>query len=369
VAGVAAAVLGLVIPVAGADQLANLKAQAQQLSSEIQATGQQEAALSEHYDGALLQVNQTSAQVATAAGQVQKADTAAAAARQILVQEAVNAYVQDGVSGIQVGDGASLPGANAGILRAEYESTLATTQQDAMDAWRTASKLDQTARKQLEAQEAQQRQSLAVLAADRAAVIASQAHLEALYHQNQGQIAVVVAQIQAAQLAAERRAAAQRAAQLQAEQAAQQAAQLAARQSGSGGGSAGPVGASPTSFGPLPPLSRGAAGALQAAMTRLGDPYVWAAAGPNAFDCSGLVMWSYAQVGISLPHFSGAQYADTVHIPMSALQPGDLVFPANPGDHVAMYAGGGMIVEAPDSGNVVHEVPMGSWFVFASRVV
>ena len=54
---------------------------------------------------------------------------------------------------------------------------------------------------------------------------------------------------------------------------------------------------------------------------------------------------------------------------MSALEPGDLVFPADPGQHVAMYVGGGMIVEAADYGIPVHVVAMGSWFVFASRVV
>jgi cell wall-associated NlpC family hydrolase len=107
---------------------------------------------------------------------------------------------------------------------------------------------------------------------------------------------------------------------------------------------------------------------VAAAESRVGDPYVFGAAGPSAFDCSGLVMWAYAQVGISLPHFSGAQYADTTHIPMSDLQPGDLVFPSDPGQHVAMYVGGGMIVEAAHTGVPVHVVPMYSWFVLASRV-
>src|SRR5262249_26398941 len=119
---------------------------------------------------------------------------------------------------------------------------------------------------------------------------------------------------------------------------------------------------------PPPPVGHGASGAVAAAESRVGDPYVYGAAGPNAFDCSGLMMWAYAQVGISLPHFSGAQYADTTHIPMSALQPGDLVFPANPSAHVAMYVGGGDIVEAASTGIPVHIVPMGSWFVLAGRV-
>jgi cell wall-associated NlpC family hydrolase len=94
---------------------------------------------------------------------------------------------------------------------------------------------------------------------------------------------------------------------------------------------------------------------------------VWGAAGPNSFDCSGLIMWAWGNAGVSLPHFSGAQYSSTTHISMSQLQPGDLVFPANPGDHVAMYIGGGQIIEAPHTGDVVHIVPMYSWFVLASR--
>ena len=124
----------------------------------------------------------------------------------------------------------------------------------------------------------------------------------------------------------------------------------------------------PTPVSAPPPVGSGASGAVAAAESRVGSAYVWGAAGPSAFDCSGLVMWAYAQVGISLPHFSGAQYADTTHISMSQLEPGDLVFPADPGEHVAMYAGNGMIVEAANPAIGVHVVPMYSWFVLASRV-
>ncbi|MDA8063103.1 MAG: NlpC/P60 family protein [Actinomycetota bacterium] len=117
-----------------------------------------------------------------------------------------------------------------------------------------------------------------------------------------------------------------------------------------------------------PPSSSAAAVAVAAAESRVGDPYVWGASGPNSFDCSGLVMWAYEQAGIQLPHFSGAQYADTVHIPMSDLQPGDLVFFSNPDIHVAMYVGNGMIVQAPYTGAYVEIVPMFSGFTLASRV-
>jgi cell wall-associated NlpC family hydrolase len=118
----------------------------------------------------------------------------------------------------------------------------------------------------------------------------------------------------------------------------------------------------------VPGVSSAASAAVAAAEGRVGDPYVWGAAGPGAFDCSGLVMWAYAQAGVYLPHYSGAQYDDTIHIPMSDLEPGDLVFPADPGEHVAIYIGNGEIVQAPYTGANVQIVPLTGFFVLASRV-
>ena len=119
---------------------------------------------------------------------------------------------------------------------------------------------------------------------------------------------------------------------------------------------------------PVPaPTGSGGAEAVAAAVTRLGDPYVWGAAGPSSFDCSGLTMWAWARAGVSLPHYSGAQYSATTHIPMSELQPGDLVFFADPGEHEAMYIGNGQIIEAPHTGAVVRIVPLYSQYVLASR--
>lgn len=103
--------------------------------------------------------------------------------------------------------------------------------------------------------------------------------------------------------------------------------------------------------------SAAAQGAVAAALSKLGSPYVWAAAGPNSFDCSGLTMWAYAQVGISLPHSSSAQRGAGPSVPLSALLPGDLVF--MPG-HVGMYIGNGNVVHAPTTGDVVKVVPLSS---------
>lgn len=91
----------------------------------------------------------------------------------------------------------------------------------------------------------------------------------------------------------------------------------------------------------------GRAGAAVAyAQAQVGDAYVYGAAGPDAFDCSGLTMMAWAQAGVSLPHSSSAQYSSGPHVAASALQPGDLVFYYNPISHVGIYIGNGMIVHA-----------------------
>ena len=93
-----------------------------------------------------------------------------------------------------------------------------------------------------------------------------------------------------------------------------------------------------------------AAVAISYAMAQVGKAYVYGAAGPNAFDCSGLMMMAWAQAGISLPHSSSAQYGVGRHVSSSDLQPGDLVFYYSPISHVAMYIGNGLIVEAANPG-------------------
>jgi cell wall-associated NlpC family hydrolase len=97
--------------------------------------------------------------------------------------------------------------------------------------------------------------------------------------------------------------------------------------------------------------------ALRAALTRRGYPYVWGAAGPTSFDCSGLVVWAFAQEGISLPHFTGSLWDLGVHVPESDLQPGDLVFFFGE-DHVGLYIGDGLMVDAPAPGQNVMVQPI-----------
>jgi cell wall-associated NlpC family hydrolase len=94
------------------------------------------------------------------------------------------------------------------------------------------------------------------------------------------------------------------------------------------------------------PVSGRAAAAVHYAMAQIGKPYVYGAAGPNSFDCSGLTMASWGAAGVGLPHSSSAQYGSGTHISASQLQPGDLVFYYSPISHVGMYIGNGMIVNA-----------------------
>jgi cell wall-associated NlpC family hydrolase len=119
-----------------------------------------------------------------------------------------------------------------------------------------------------------------------------------------------------------------------------------------------------------PPSKYG--GVVGIAMQYLGTPYVWGGASPGGFDCSGLVLYVYAQVGVSLPHSSYAQYAMGVPVSYSDLQPGDLVFFYGLG-HEGIYIGGGSFIHAPHTGDVVKISSMsGSYassFVGARRIL
>jgi cell wall-associated NlpC family hydrolase len=151
-----------------------------------------------------------------------------------------------------------------------------------------------------------------------------------LYSSVRSQLQQMIAQQQAAQAAAAREA------------------RAAAAQASSPLGNAGfgdPTGAAPAAR---------YTGVVGIAMQYLGTPYVWGGASPSGFDCSGFVMYVFAQVGISLPHYTVAQYnyPNSVSVSRSELQPGDLVFFAGLG-HVGIYVGNGQFIHAPHTGDVV----------------
>jgi cell wall-associated NlpC family hydrolase len=395
-----------VVPSAGADQLANERAYAQELTTQIAALGVREAALGEQYDAGVAALQQANARVAAAAKALTSAKVSQGKTVVLLRQDAVQAYVGGGPA-LELAGPVALANLNQALLRQELEQTFASHETDALDSFQFAAAEESTAQAALVLARNADRRRLAGLQTDRQQVLAAQNNLVGVQQQVKGQIASLVAEIQreqelaaqqaedarlARQKAAEQAAAEQAAAAAQAQAAAQQAAQEVALQqqqqqeqqqaeqqaAQERQAAAIPADTSsvtsvttttvPVESSPVPSESSAAAEAVAAAESRVGDPYVWGAAGPTAFDCSGLVMWAYEQAGISLPHYSGAQFSDTTQIPMSDLEPGDLVFPANPGEHVAMYVGNGEIVQAPYTGADVQVVPLSSFFVLASRV-
>ena len=108
-----------------------------------------------------------------------------------------------------------------------------------------------------------------------------------------------------------------------------------------------------------PPNTHG--GVVGIAMRYLGVPYVWGGASPRGFDCSGLVMYVFAQIGVSLPHSSYAQFGMGTPVSLSQLQPGDLVFFAG-ASHVGIYIGGGQFIHAPHTGDVVKISSLSGWY-------
>lgn len=188
-------------------------------------------------------------------------------------------------------------------------------------------------------------------------------HIDALLAQSQRVLANLTAQQRAALQAAARAKAAAEQAQAAAALARAQAARPVSRSV---------VRPAPVPVVAAPPQSGSgaslAARAVAAAMTRLGDPYVWGAAGPNSFDCSGLVQWSYAQVGIHTAHYTGAFWSSYRHVPANQLQPGDLILFYPDHHHVGIYIGNGMMIHAPQTGDVVRIVSVASHGHYAGAV-
>jgi cell wall-associated NlpC family hydrolase len=130
----------------------------------------------------------------------------------------------------------------------------------------------------------------------------------------------------------------------------------------------GPPAAPPTSVAAANPAAQTA---VDTALAHIGDPYSWGAAGPNAFDCSGLTQYAFAAAGVALPHSSRAQSGLGVPVAYADLRPGDLVFFYSPVSHVAMYIGNGQIVHASTYGRPVQVVNLAAMpkFAGARRIV
>jgi peptidoglycan DL-endopeptidase CwlO len=183
-------------------------------------------------------------------------------------------------------------------------------------------------------------------AAAKSRITSQLAHERRLYASIKGEIARLIQANQARQLALARAASIRNNAQAQAQA-------LALQQTAIG------ASASTGSASVAPPSQY--TGVVGIAMRYLGTPYVWGGSSPGGFDCSGLVAYVYAQVGVSLPHYTGAQWNVGVPVSRSDLQPGDLVFFDGLG-HVGIYIGGNEFIHAPHTGDVVKISSISGWY-------
>ncbi len=371
--GVTSAVISTARP-AGADQLADAKAEAAAVAAKIQSIQAQVQSLTGQEQSAQYQVDQLQAQIAANKAQVAKDQAEVAKDQADLRTQAISDYTSSGTTNSVTQMFSSDP--NTTGIRSEYSSIATGNVTTTIDNLHTAQAQLQATQTSLDQQETSKTATLTSLQQ-------SKTQADQLVGQEQSTLNGVNAQIQtlvqqqeaaaAAAAAAKAQAAfnARVAASQKAQAAAQAAAQTVAQTSGGSSSTATTSAASTLAANP-PPVPAGVAGAIQAAESQLGVPYVWGGETPGVgFDCSGLVQWSYAQAGISLPRTSGAQYGATTHIPLADIQPGDLLFYGTDGsDHVAMYIGGGTMIEAPYTGAHVWEtgVRTGDGFAGVGRV-
>jgi cell wall-associated NlpC family hydrolase len=339
----------------GADSISDAKAKAAQIESELANAQSQMSALSQQYDAARVKLDQVDSDIATTKAAIAVNQAQVSKDKTILEKAAIANYVSDGAA------------ASENPIFSNNEKTIgAATEYNQIasgDLNQAVANLH-TAENKLAAQEAQlatqQGQAQSAVSTEQAAVAQNQQVVQeqsgALAQEN-GQIATLVQQQAAAEAA---QAAQASAAKLAAVQTASSTAS-----SGGGGPAVDSAAANP------PPVAAGGAGAVAAAESQLGVPYVWGGETPGVgFDCSGLTAWSWGQAGVPLPHYSGAQMADSTPVPLSDLQPGDLLFYGPGGsDHVAMYVSPGTMIEAPETGSFVHltGLRLDSGFVGAGR--
>jgi cell wall-associated NlpC family hydrolase len=228
---------------------------------------------------------------------------------------------------------------------------VAQSQGDALAALATARHRQAQSAATAKAALADQQRVVQGLQADKASVLRDARAAQGLLDQLQAKQAALV---KAAADAAARRAAQRRADELAA-QARAGAAALAAFSSRQ-------VDASPTVIAVQHYSGDAAQVAVRVAEDQLGKPYVWGAEGPDSFDCSGLTKYAYAAAGISLPHYTGDQWNAGRHVAESELRPGDLIFFGSDLHHMAMYVGGGQLIHAPHSGDVVRFASLSGWF-------
>lgn len=341
------AALGALPEAAHADQVSDKQAQADAIAAKVDELNHTIEQYAEAANGAQIELDTLNQQVADAQAKVEAAKVEQASHQAELRTYAIDAYVHgsDDVNAAMAStDDFTVQGQREGYL-----SAASGNRQQLIDELRATQEDVKIQIGQLnQAQSAAEAKSRDLN--DKKAQASSAAtEQQQLLDQAKGELADLVAQAQAKK-AAEEEAAAQARARAAAASASVPASGGGGSSSSGGGGGGGGGGSKPV--GPAPSVRGGAGAAIAAAQSQLGKPYVWGAAGPSSYDCSGLTMYAWRAGGVSLSHYTGSQYAETTHISLSSIQPGDLIF-YDGMEHVALYVGNGQIIHAPHAGSVV----------------
>lgn len=330
----AAALAGaLVAPVAGSAPIDDKRAKAQEIEAQLADAQAESAALGEQLNAATLQLSEAQQAIEDAQTKIAAAQAEADRMKELVNDRAVSAYKQAG--GGNAFEDLDVTNASDFEARSKYSSAAASKDDELIDRLGRAQEELEIQKAESERVRAEAEALRSELSSAQAAAEANEAELSDLQSQVEGEIADLVEEERAA-----REAAASRAFEQQA----------------SGADRPGPSDIPAN----LPGASGGAGAAVSYALAQVGKPYCYAGTGPGCFDCSGLTMMAWAQGGVSLPHFSGAQYGMFPRVPLSDLQPGDLLFHNDPGAHVSMYIGGGQRVAATHTGDYVRVQDMGN---------
>ncbi|MEA2557012.1 MAG: peptidoglycan DL-endopeptidase CwlO [Actinomycetota bacterium] len=329
----------------GTSSAAPSKAQVDSAKAKLDDLNHQAEILSEQLNTATVQLQAIQVKQAAAKQQMDTAQAAADAARQDLNDRETAAYTSQGS---QLGGLLGSESFSDFSDRVAYMSAIAGHDADLATQYQSAQIQADAARKTFEAAAADARKQQQIIADRKARIEAAAAKAKDYYTQIYGSW-------HAAQVAAAKAAA---------------AARRAAEQGGSGGTTPDGGGGGTTP----PPPSNGSAGeiAIAAAYRVIGTPYVWGGSTPSGFDCSGLVMWAYAQAGVSLPHSSAMMAAMLPHVSRADLVRGDLVFFYSPVSHVGLYLGNGYMIDTDhpgaDGAVAVRSVDAFGSFVFGGRI-
>ena len=351
---VVATIAGLMPGAAHADRLASARAEANQAQADLQVLDDKVGMAAEAYNAAQQQLDETNAKIDENQRILATSKANLQTSRQELSSMLVDAYRQGNPDLI-----AFLLNANSIDSLVDQSRFVQRVTNHAegvvRDVRRYSSEVTQR-EQALEAERSARQSAVQARAEQEASVRKALAERQQLLNSLSTEIRGILAQREAAQRAADAALAAKADAVLAS------ASTIAGGADVSIGGSVAPEanasGSAPSVAIPAPPSSSVGGSAASVALGQLGTPYVWGGGAPGGFDCSGLVAWAYAQVGVSLPHYAAAQYAMGTPVPMDALQPGDLISFHGSG-HIGIYIGGGQYVHAPETGDVVKVSSLG----------